>query len=54
MKQMKSEESMSKKYNIVKTHYDDGTWTMEQVRNAVIKGWITESEYTEITGQQYD
>ena len=42
---------MSKKYNIVKSHYDDGTWTIDQVRNAVIKGWITEDEFKEITGE---
>ena len=42
------------KYSIVKAHYDEGTWTIEQVRNAVIKGWITESEYMEITGQEYN
>lgn len=26
----------------------------EQIRKAVLKGWITEEEYTEITGQLYE
>lgn len=43
----------SKKYGIVKLHYDDGTWTEAQVRAAVPK-WITAAEYEEITGEKYD
>lgn len=43
----------SKKYGIVKSHYDDGTWTEAQVRAAVPK-WITAAEYEEITGEKYD
>jgi len=45
---------MSKKYELVKNYYDNGLWNLTRVRNAVIKGWITEEEFKEITGQSYD
>ena len=45
---------MSKKYNIVKGMYDRGSWTVAMVRNAVLKGWITAVEFTEITGEPYE
>ncbi len=28
-------------------------WTIGMVRNAVVKGWITEAEFKEITGEDY-
>ena len=28
-------------------------WTIEQVRNAVVHEWITEEEFTLITGEEY-
>lgn len=43
----------SKYYDLVKAHYDNGFWSIKKVRNAVIKGWITEEEFFEITGEQY-
>ena len=43
----------SKKYAKVKLYYDRGVWTKEMVYNAVIKGWITEEEYEEITGEAF-
>jgi uncharacterized XkdX family phage protein len=43
----------SKKFDKVKTYYDRGVWTIDMVRNAVVKGWITEEEFTEITGEEY-
>lgn len=43
----------SKKYEKVKYYYDNGLWTLDMVKNAVIKGWITEEEYKEITGLEY-
>lgn len=45
---------MSPKYNKVKTYYDKGLWNKEMVRNAVVKQWITESEYEEIVGEPYE
>lgn len=45
---------MSKHFERVKTYYNRGLWTIEQVRNAVIKGWITAEEFEEITGRSYD
>lgn len=43
---------MSKNYNKVKRYYDNGLWDIEKVFNAVGK-WITEEEYTLITGFEY-
>jgi len=43
----------SAKYDKVKDYYDRGLWTKDMVRNAVVKGWITASEYKEITGEDY-
>lgn len=45
---------MSKKYERVKKWYSLGYWSKEAVKNAVIKKWITEAEYKEITGEDYD
>ena len=42
----------SKNYDKVKNYYDNGLWTKTQVYNAVGK-WITEEEYKEITGEDY-
>ena len=44
---------MSKKFQTVKAAYDRGNWNKQMVRNAVIKGWITEDEYKLITGEDY-
>lgn len=43
----------SPKFAKVKKHYDDGFWNIQQVRQAVTKGWITAAEFTEITGEAY-
>ena len=43
----------SKQYEKVKKYYDDGMWTIARVRNAVVKGWITEDEFVEITGENF-
>ena len=43
----------SPKYEKVKGYYDKGLWNEEMVRNAVVKGWITEEEYREIVGKEY-
>ena len=45
---------MSKKFNLVKRYYDNGLWNKVMVRNAVVKGWITATEYEEITGEVYE
>ena len=44
---------MSKKFNMIKAAYERGTWNKAMVRNAVVKGWITEEEYALITGEDY-
>ena len=43
----------SKNYEKVKKYYKGGNWTIQMVRNAVVKGWITEAEFKEITGEDY-
>lgn len=43
----------SPKYNKVKYYYDNGLWKETRVREAVVKGWITEEEFIEITGIDY-
>jgi len=45
---------MSKKFATVKAAYDRGSWNKTMVKNAVVKGWITEEEYLEITGEVYE
>jgi hypothetical protein len=40
-------------YNKVKMWYDMKMWNETRVRNAVKTGWITESEFEEITGKVY-
>lgn len=45
---------MSSKYKKVKAYYDKGLWSIEMVRNAVVKGWITAEEFAEITGEPYE
>lgn len=44
---------MSAKFEKVKYFYDMGVWNDIQVRNAVIKEWITADEYKQITGKTY-
>lgn len=41
----------SKKFENVKKFYDGGYWDIQRVRDAVVKGWITAEEFTEITGE---
>ena len=42
----------SEKYELVKKYYDEGFWKKKAVKNAVVKGWITEDEYEDITGEK--
>lgn len=44
---------MSKKFELVKRYFDQHLWNVAQVRNAVVKGWITEEEFKTITGEDY-
>jgi hypothetical protein len=44
---------MSKNYEMVKKYYDTGKWSIDRVRNAVVKRWITVAEFKEITGEDY-
>ena len=38
-------------YDNIKKRYDMALWSAAQVRQAVIKGVITEAQYKEITGE---
>lgn len=44
---------MSKNYEKVKKHYDDGLWGEERVRVMVAKSVITAEEFQTITGKVY-
>lgn len=44
---------MSKHFQKVKHYYDKGLWSIERVRNAVAKGWITAEEFQIITGENF-
>lgn len=44
----------SPKYDIVQRYYKTRLWTKNQVRNAVIKKWITAEEFEEITGDPFE
>lgn len=43
----------SEKFNLVKKYYKNKMWSEKRVRDSVEKGWITETEFKEITGKQY-
>lgn len=49
----KNTDGYSRNYEKVKGYYDGGYWNEMRLKNAVAKGWITENEYTEITGNKY-
>ena len=40
-------------FNRLKRLYEAGQLTIEGLMNAVNKGWITEDQYKEITGEDY-
>ena len=42
------------KYDKVKYYYDTGLWSIQRVRDAVVKGWITAAEFETITGTPYE
>lgn len=43
----------SEKFELVKHYYETGAWKKKAVKNAVVKGWITDEEYEEIVGEPY-
>lgn len=44
---------MSAKFETVKKWYKMGLWSVDRVKNAVVKGWITSDEFKDITGEAY-
>ena len=44
----------SRMYDKIKTYYDTGLWSEARVKNMVIKGIITEEEYSTIVGKDYE
>ena len=51
--QKRSVNFMSPKFEKVKEYFDIGAWNENQVRNAVVKNWITPEEFKLITGKDY-
>ncbi|MBS4932955.1 MAG: XkdX family protein [Clostridiales bacterium] len=43
---------MSRNFEKVKEYYQKGFWDLDMVKNSVNR-WITESEFKEITEQEY-
>lgn len=41
-------------FNRVKRLYDQGKLDKNGVKNAVLRGWITEDQYKEITGEEHE
>ena len=44
----------SEKYDLVKGYYENHIWGKPAVKIAVVRGWITAAEFTEITGEPYE
>ena len=44
----------SQRFGIVERYYLLGLWDISRVQNAVVKTWITEEEFAEITGEPYN
>lgn len=42
------------KYETVKRFYQLKVWSIDKVRNAVVKDWITPEQFEEITGEAYE
>lgn len=40
----------SKRYELVKGYFEKRLWTRKMLKNAVLKGWITQDEYDGIVG----
>lgn len=44
---------MSKHFEKVKDYFERNIWGIARVREAVVKQWITKSEYKKITGETF-
>ncbi len=44
----------SEKFKMVENFYIRGAWSIERMRNAVVKNWITSEEFKQITGEDYE
>lgn len=40
----------SRRYELVKGYFEKRLWTRKMLKNAVVKGWITQDEYDGIVG----
>lgn len=40
-------------FKLIKRNFDQGLWTLANVKMAVAKGVITAEQFKEITGQKY-
>ena len=43
----------SAKFAKLKSYYETGLWNENRLRNAVVKGWLSEAEFEEITGESF-
>lgn len=41
-------------FELAKTKYEEGKWTIKMLRALVAAGKITAEEFTEITGEDYE
>lgn len=48
-----SENSHSKRFELVKSYYEKKLWSIHAVSKAVENNWITAEEFKEITGIDY-
>lgn len=45
---------MSNNFIKIKGYYDSGLWNKIRVKNMVVNGIITQEEYMEIVGEEYE
>lgn len=44
---------MDDKFELLEGYFNDGLWDKKRMRNAVIKGWITQEEFELIVKEVY-
>lgn len=54
MKKVVKRVKTSRWYQVCKKNYELGLWSIDRLKQAVDAGRITEEEYKEITGEDYE
>ena len=44
---------MGAMFDKIKQYFDSGLWSIERVKNMVVKGVITKTDYKTIVGERY-